>query len=64
MQLVNLQPEKVQTMFFTLNGFGDLIIFIVVVVVILAIVGKDDKGGHDDGSVRTFHRPGHDKDWQ
>ena len=50
-------------MFFTLNGFGDLIIFIVVVVVILAIVGKDDKGSKDD-SVRTFHRPGHDKDWE
>ena len=51
-------------MFFALNSFGDLIIFVVVVVVVLAIVGKDDKGTKDDDSVRTFHRPGHDKDWQ
>ena len=30
-------------MFFSLNGFGDLIIFIVVVAFVLIVVGKDDK---------------------
>ena len=39
-------------MFFVLNGFGDLIILIIVIVVVHSIVGDDD------GSVRTFHRPG------
>ena len=39
-------------MFFVLNGFGDLIILIIVIVVVLSIVG------HDDDSVKTFHRPG------
>ena len=33
-------------MFFTLNGFGDLLIFIVVVTVVLIIM-KDDNSKHD-----------------
>jgi len=49
-------------MFIVLDSFLDLIILIVVIVVVLKGVSKDDKSTKDD-SVRTFHRPGHDKDW-
>ncbi len=34
-------------MFFSLNGFGDLIIFFVVVAFVMIVVGKDDNSKND-----------------
>ena len=41
-------------MFFTLNGFGDLLIFIVVVTVVLIIM-KDDNSKHDGNNWNQWH---------
>ena len=49
--------ERSIAMFFTLNGFGDLLIFVFVVVVVLIIAKEDNntKGGGDNWD--QWHTP-------